>query len=75
MILNSAFKLIMIVFSALVDSDEMSIMKVSDFETSVDMLFFDDLLTDFYFERTLNVCLQSCKFMSSLFSSSTNLTA
>ncbi len=74
-ILNSAFKLIAIIFSALVDSDETSIMKVSDFETSVDTLFFDDLLTDLRFERTLNVCLQSCKFMSSLFSSSANLTA
>ncbi len=74
MILNSAFKLIAIVFSALIDSDEMSIMKVSDFETSVDMLFFDDLLTDLRSERTLNVCLWSCKFMFSLFSSSANLT-
>ncbi len=74
-ILNSAFKLIAIIFSALVDSDEISIMKVSDFETSVDMLFFNDLLTDLCSERTLNVCLQSCKFMFSFFSSSANLTA
>ncbi len=74
-ILNSAFKLIMIIFSALVDSDEMSIMRASDFETSVNTLFFDDLFTDLHSERMLNVCLQSCKFMFSFFSSSTNLTA
>ncbi len=74
-ILNSAFKLIAIVFSALVNSDETSIMKASDFEMSVDMLFFDDLLTDLRSERTLNVCLRSRKFMFSLFSSSANLTA
>ncbi len=74
-ILNNAFKLIAIIFNALVDSDEMSIMKASDFETSVDMLFFDDFLTDFRSERMLNVCLRSCKFMFLLFSSSMNLTA
>ncbi len=74
-ILNSTFKLIMIIFSALVDSNEISIIKVSDFKTSVDMLFFDDLFTDFRSEKTLNVYLQSCKFMFSLFSSSANLTA
>ncbi len=74
-ILNSAFKLIAIVFNALVNSDETSIMKASDFKTSIDTLFFDDLLTDLCFERTLNVCLQSCKFMFLLFSSSANLTA
>ncbi len=71
----SAFKLIAIIFSASVDSDETSIMKASDFKTLVETLFFDDLFTDFHSERTLNVCLQSCKFMSSLFSSSANLTA
>ncbi len=74
-ILNNAFKLIAIIFSALVDSDETSIMKASNFETSVDMLFFDNLLTDLCSERMLNVCLQSCKFMFSFFSSSANLTA
>jgi len=74
-ILNSTFKLIVIVFNALVDSDETSIMKASDFETLVDTLFFDDLFTDFHSERMLNVCLRSCKFMFSFFSSSANLTA
>jgi len=53
----SAFKLIAIVFNALVDSDEMSIMKASNFETLVETLFFDDLLTDLCSERMLNVCL------------------
>ena len=71
----SAFKFIAIVFNASVDSNETSIMKASDFKMLVEMLFFDDLLTNLHFEKTLNVCLQSCKFMSSLFSSSTNLTA
>ena len=71
----SAFKLIVIIFSASVDSDETSIMKVSDFKTLVETLFFDDFLTDLHSERMLNVCLQSCKFMSSFFSSSANLTA
>ncbi len=75
MILNNAFKLIVIVFNALVDSNKTSIMKASDFETSVNILFFDDLLTDLCSERTLNVCLQSHKFMFSLFLSSANLTA
>ncbi len=74
-ILNSTFKLIMIVFNALVDSDKTSIMRASNFKTSVNMLFFDDLFTDFRSERTLNVCLWSHKFMFSLFSSSANLTA
>ncbi len=73
--LASWHKLIIIVFNASVDSDETSIMKASDFEMLVEMLFFDDFLTDLHSERTLNVCLQSCKFMSSLFSSSANLTA
>ncbi len=71
----SAFKLITIVFNASVDSNETSIMRASDFETLVEMLFFDDFFTDLCSERTLNVCLQSCKFMFSLFSSSANLTA
>ncbi len=71
----SAFKLTAIVFSASVDSDETSIMKASDFETLVETLFFDDLFTDLRFERTLNVCLRSRKFMSLLFSFSANLTA
>jgi len=53
----SVFKLIAIVFSASVDSDETLIMKASDFETLVEMLFFDDLFTDLHSERTLNVCL------------------
>ena len=75
MILNNAFKLIMIIFNALVDSNKILIMKASDFKMSIDTLFFNDLLTDFHSERTLNVCLQSCKFMFSFFSSSTNLTA
>jgi len=71
----SAFKLIAIVFNASIDSDETSIMKASDFETLIETLFFDDLLTNLHSERTLNVCLQSCKFMFSFFSSSANLTA
>ncbi len=74
-ILNSAFKLIMIIFNALIDSNKTSIMKASNFETSIDMLFFDDFFTDLRSERTLNVCLWSCKFMFSLFSSLANLTA
>ncbi len=69
-----SIKLIMIVFNASVDLNEMSIMRASDFEMLVEMLFFDDLFTDFRSERTLNVCLQSCKFMFSFFSSSMNLT-
>ncbi len=73
-ILNNAFKLTAIVFSALVNSDKTSIMKASDFKTLVNTLFFDDFLTDLCSERMLNVCLQSCKFISSLFSSSVNLT-
>ncbi len=71
----SAFKLIAIIFSASVDSDETSIMRASDFETLVETLFFNDLFTDFRSERTLNVCLQNHKFMFSLFSFSANLTA
>jgi len=53
----SAFKLIAIIFNASVDSDETSIIKASDFETLIEMLFFDDLFTDLRSERTLNVCL------------------
>ena len=71
----SAFKLITIVFSASVDSDKTLIMKVSDFKTLVEILFFDDLFTNLRSEKTLNVCLQSCKFMFSFFSFSANLTA
>jgi len=72
---ETSIKLIMIVFSASVDLNEMSIMKASDFKTLVETLFFDDLFTDLCSERMLNVCLQSHKFMFSLFSSSTSLTA
>ncbi len=71
----SAFKLITIIFSTSIDSNETSIMKASNFKTLVETLFFDDLFTDLRSERTLNVCLQSCKFMFLLFSSSANLTA
>ncbi len=71
----SAFKLIMIIFIASVDWNEILIMKASDFEMLVETLFFDDLFTDLRSERTLNVCLQSCKFMFSFFSFSANLIA
>ena len=70
----STFKLITIVFNASVDLNETSIMKASDFETLVEMLFFNDLFTNLHSEKTLNVCLWSCKFMFSFFSSSMNLT-
>jgi len=54
---ETLIKLIMIVFNASVDSDKTSIIKASDFETLVEMLFFDDFLTNLRSERMLNVCL------------------
>jgi len=72
---ETLIKLIMIIFNASVDSNETSIMKASDFEMLVEMLFFDDLFTDLHSEKMLNIYLQSCKFMSLLFSFSANLTA
>ncbi len=72
---ETLIKLIMIIFNASIDSDETLIMKVSNFKMLVEMLFFNNLFTNLCSERMLNVCLQSHKFMFSLFSSLTNLTA
>ncbi len=66
-----AFKLTAVIFNALINSDKILIMRASGFN----VLIFNDLSTDLRFESMLNVYLRSRRFMSSLFSSSANLTA
>jgi len=47
----------MIIFNALIDSDETLIIKALNFKILVETLFLNDFFTDFRSEKTLNDCL------------------
>ncbi len=73
MILNNVFKLIAIIFNALLNLNKSLIIKESDFKTLIKTLFLNNVFINLRFKRILNIYLQSYKFIFLFISSLTNL--